>query len=119
MRVEAASGEPKASKRIFGGRSFWVDGSVGHAEMYFGNQLSERNDDVSLVYAPTGQAIPGIEGFPSRHAHAAHLADHLGFRAESLKAREGGWARWCAARGDVDGIERMHDELNVYCRRLG
>ena len=44
MGVEAASGEPKASERILGGSSFRVDGSVGHAEMYFGNQVSERGD---------------------------------------------------------------------------
>jgi hypothetical protein len=41
MRVEAASGEPKASKRIFDGSNFRVDGSVGHAEMYFEKKVSE------------------------------------------------------------------------------
>ncbi len=50
MRVEAASGEPKASKRILDGNSFRVDGSVGHAEMYFGNQVSELIDNSNIVY---------------------------------------------------------------------
>jgi len=56
MGVEATSCEPKASERIVGSSSLRVDGSIGHAEMYFGNRVSGRRGSVCSAHVPVVSA---------------------------------------------------------------